>query len=80
MDKMVTRGRLPIHLQEAPKLPKEWEEGQDNRGRIAMLRQRDNFRLGQREYFHFFRLRYSSGQEEGRPHERGTDHVDQKGT
>jgi hypothetical protein len=28
MDKMVTRGRLPIHLQEAPKLSKEWGEGQ----------------------------------------------------
>jgi hypothetical protein len=29
MDKMVIRGRLPIHLQEAPKLSKEWGEGQD---------------------------------------------------
>jgi hypothetical protein len=28
MDKMATRGRLPIHLQEAPKLSKEWGEGQ----------------------------------------------------
>jgi len=28
MDKMVTRGMLSIHLQEAPKLSKEWEEGQ----------------------------------------------------
>jgi hypothetical protein len=44
------------------------------------LRQRDNFRFGQREYFRFFGLRYSSGQEEGRPRERGADHVDQKGT
>ena len=31
MDKMVTRGRLPIHLQEAPKLSNEWGEGQDDR-------------------------------------------------
>ena len=28
MDKMVTRGRLSIHLQEALKLSKEWGEGQ----------------------------------------------------
>jgi hypothetical protein len=28
MDKMVKRGRLSIHLQEAPKLSKEWGEGQ----------------------------------------------------
>jgi secondary thiamine-phosphate synthase enzyme len=28
MNKMVTRGRLSIHLQEAPKLSKEWGEGQ----------------------------------------------------
>jgi hypothetical protein len=28
MDKMVTRGRLSIRLQEAPKLSKEWGEGQ----------------------------------------------------
>jgi hypothetical protein len=28
MEKMVTRGRLSIHLQEAPKLYKEWGEGQ----------------------------------------------------
>jgi len=27
MDKMVTRGRLSIHLQEALKLSKEWGEG-----------------------------------------------------
>jgi len=27
MDKMVTRGRLSIHLQKAPKLSKEWGEG-----------------------------------------------------
>ena len=27
MDKMVTRGRLWIHLQEAPQLSKEWGEG-----------------------------------------------------
>jgi len=26
-DKMVTEGRLSIHLQEAPKLSKEWGEG-----------------------------------------------------
>jgi len=30
MDKMLTRGRLSIHLQEAPKLSKEWGEGQYN--------------------------------------------------
>ena len=29
MDKMVTRGRLSIHLQEALKLSKEWGEGQN---------------------------------------------------
>jgi len=29
MDKMVTRGRLLIHLQEAPKLSKEWGEGHE---------------------------------------------------
>ena len=45
-----------------------------------MLRQRDNFRFGQREYFRFFGLRYSFDKKEYRPHERGTDHVDQKGT
>ena len=28
MDKMVTRGRLSIHLQEALQLSKEWGEGQ----------------------------------------------------
>ncbi|MBN2254945.1 MAG: hypothetical protein JW736_04510, partial [Deltaproteobacteria bacterium] len=28
MDKMVTRGRLSIHLQKAPQLSKEWGEGQ----------------------------------------------------
>jgi hypothetical protein len=28
MDKMVTRGRLSIHLQKAPKLSKEWGESQ----------------------------------------------------
>jgi hypothetical protein len=28
MDKMATSGRLSIHLQEAPKLSKEWGEGQ----------------------------------------------------
>jgi len=27
MNKMVTRGRLSIHLQEAPKLSKEWSTG-----------------------------------------------------
>jgi hypothetical protein len=27
MDKMVTRGRLSIHLQKAPQLSKEWGEG-----------------------------------------------------
>ena len=27
IDKMVTRGRLSIHLQEAPQLSKEWGEG-----------------------------------------------------
>jgi hypothetical protein len=27
MNKMVTRGRLSTHLQEAPKLSKEWGEG-----------------------------------------------------
>lgn len=30
MDKMVTRGRLSIDLQEAPKLSKEWGEGQSD--------------------------------------------------
>ena len=36
MDKIVTRGRLSIHLQEAPKLSKEWGEvviGHGNWGR-----------------------------------------------
>ena len=28
MDKMVTRGRLSVHLQETPKLSKEWGEAQ----------------------------------------------------
>jgi hypothetical protein len=28
MDKMVTRGRLSVHLQKAPQLSKEWGEGQ----------------------------------------------------
>jgi len=28
IDKMVTRGRLSVHLQKAPKLSKEWGEGQ----------------------------------------------------
>jgi hypothetical protein len=28
MDKMVTRGRLSIHLKNASKLSKEWGEGQ----------------------------------------------------
>jgi hypothetical protein len=28
MDKIITRGRLSIHLQEALKLSKEWGEGQ----------------------------------------------------
>ena len=31
MDKMVTRGRLSIHLQEAPKLSKEWGEVQSGK-------------------------------------------------
>ena len=30
MYKMLTRGRLPIHLQEAPKLSNEWGEGHIN--------------------------------------------------
>ena len=34
IDKMITRGRLSIHLQEAPKLSKEWGEGQ---GRLVMF-------------------------------------------
>jgi hypothetical protein len=34
MDKMVTRGRLSIHLQEAPQLSKEWGEGQFGNGRL----------------------------------------------
>ena len=32
LDKMVPRGRLSIHLQEVPKLSKEWGEGQVNDG------------------------------------------------
>jgi len=31
IDKMFTRGRLSIHLQEAPKLSKEWGEGRLDR-------------------------------------------------
>jgi hypothetical protein len=33
MDKMVTRGRLSIHLQKASQLSKEWGEGQRNGNR-----------------------------------------------
>jgi hypothetical protein len=59
----------------------------DNRGpaptRISgawLLRQRDNFRFGQREYFRFFGLRYSFFRKEDRPYAGGTDHVDQEAT
>jgi hypothetical protein len=38
MDKMVKRGRLSIHLQNASQLSKEWGEGQSRRSRVDGLR------------------------------------------
>jgi hypothetical protein len=45
-----------------------------------LLRQGDNFRFGQREYFLFFGLRYSFEKKEDRFSARGTDYVDQNRT
>ena len=45
-----------------------------------LLRQRDNFRFGQREYFRFFGLRYSFFRKEDQPYAGGTDYVDQEAT
>jgi hypothetical protein len=41
MDKLVTRGRLSIHLQEAPKLSKEWGEGHNDAFQRRTLYQAD---------------------------------------
>jgi len=38
MDKMVKRGRLSIHLQNASKLSKEWGEGQSSSERLRIPR------------------------------------------
>jgi hypothetical protein len=55
------------------------QAGPDRRNYL-LLRQGDNFRFGQREYFRFFGLRYSFEKKEDQPDARGTDHVDQEGT
>jgi hypothetical protein len=44
------------------------------------LRQGDNFRFGQREYFRYFGLGYSFAKKEDQPYAGGTNHVDQEGT
>jgi len=43
MDKMIKRGRLSIHLQNASQLSKEWGEGQQREG-IALAKQRGAYR------------------------------------
>jgi hypothetical protein len=43
---------------------------------FLVLRQRDNFRFGQRDYFRFFGLRYFFFRKEDRPYAGGTDHID----
>jgi hypothetical protein len=50
IDKMVTRGRLSIHLQEAPKLSKEWGEGQYY---IGLLSQTQSLQLQVDSPHHF---------------------------
>ena len=48
--------------------------------KVFVLRQRDNFLNGQREYFRLFGLRYSFGRKEDRSCAKGSNHVDQTGT